>query len=356
MKGWVSVVGAAFLMGSARTSSAQQARGAVSLDLDPCVAVDADEVRRIASVEIDELLPSSKTTTPEQTTKVTLRCKPLRLRADSGEQIVVLHVDNPVTGKTLTRTVDLSASSASARSRLVVLATAELISASWTEVEAAPPQPAPEVVTVPVVGARPAVVTTKRPTVSPLRLMLAVELRGWLPKTAPALGVGVRAVYLRPTGIGWSVDLLGDHGSRSLVQGVVAFDTVSLGGALFVHRSWSLASLRAGPGVRFGIARLSGTPGSDAVEGGSVVGPWGGPTLNAIASIQPARSLVFELATEMGYGLAAVHGLAARFKTSTPFGERKVALSTPWATVAPSFGGAFCEHRHGATCLLKASW
>ena len=139
MRGCLAVGVAALLALAPRHANAQAgaiAHPSVSLEVDPCVQADVAEVRRIVGIELGALLEdrepaggAATTKGASDTTRVTVAC---------AGPLVELRVDDPLTGKGLTRPIDLSTSSATARSRLLAIAIAELVAASWTELESNP--------------------------------------------------------------------------------------------------------------------------------------------------------------------------------------------------------------------------
>lgn len=70
-----------------------------------------------------------------------------RVRASCTRDATLLEVDDGVTGKLTSRRIDLEGTARVARSRLLALAIAELVSASWAELRLRPPSDAPPVFT-----------------------------------------------------------------------------------------------------------------------------------------------------------------------------------------------------------------
>jgi hypothetical protein len=127
----VRFLAAAAALLSATTARADASHPKVGLTIDPCVGEDAAAIRRAVSVELGALLvddPGAR-----DVTRVGLTC-------DAG--MVLIAVADPVTGKTIGRRIALASEAPAARSRLVALAVAEAVVASWVELEASP---APEV-------------------------------------------------------------------------------------------------------------------------------------------------------------------------------------------------------------------
>ncbi|MAC29812.1 MAG: hypothetical protein CMH59_25590, partial [Myxococcales bacterium] len=110
--------------GSAPTDEAPSPAAALQIDIHPCVGVVPATVRRVTRIELDSDLELAELT-PRDVTRVWVEC--------ARDDTIALRVDDPTTGKTVTRRVDLSTTAAMARSRLLALAIAELVSASWIE-------------------------------------------------------------------------------------------------------------------------------------------------------------------------------------------------------------------------------
>ena len=100
----------------------------VQLEIDPCIVAPADEIRRVVAVELGALVDDGNDTNADRT-HVTVACQ---------DGAVALRVDDPITGKSLARTIELASTLPVARGRLVALAIVELVSASWTELELNP--------------------------------------------------------------------------------------------------------------------------------------------------------------------------------------------------------------------------
>lgn len=295
-------------------ASAAAAHPSVTLEMEGCETAHPDEVRRIARIELGGLLtddaPSSNTA------RVIVHC---------GDERVDLRIHDPVTSKSMTRSLDWQRSAAIGRSRLLALAIAEIVSASWTELEStAPPTPAavdaPQ--TVRVEG--------RTATTSSLRILLVGEVREWLQEPTLALGGGVRVERDISTSLGWSVDVLGHHGERSVALGNISVEALSSGASLMFHRAWVPLTLCAGPGLRLGIARVRGEPLSDAAYGDSITGVWGGPFATGRGSVALSKKLALGAGVEGGVGLFDVIGRAD--------GVRAAVIGGPWIAGAVSFG------------------
>src|SRR5262249_33713515 len=137
---------------------------------------------------------------------------------------VVLRVDDPISGKSLSRDVDLAGAMPRARPRLVALALVELISASWSELDA----PAVHAATVETHTAAP-ISLPLGPRDTP-RLRLAVLAGGldFVSNTDVLASGGVRlardAAFGAFGSVGWAADAQAAHGSRRVSLGSVDVD------------------------------------------------------------------------------------------------------------------------------------
>jgi len=246
-------------------------------------------------------------------------------------QYVWLRVDDPVTGKALTRVVDLSSDPVSARARLVALAVAELVVASWTELVTNPePQVSPAGPRPParVVAAARKVVDKRvpkqmKPHVGETRL-LAVAARRSFPSDDTLLwGGGVRIGCDQFSSVGWTADLLAEHGRTEVSLGRVKMDTFTAGGTLYLYRRWAWATFHLGVGLRIGMARLAGeTDQAVSATAESGIAPWGWPTATAGLRFEPYGPLIFEAAGESGYIVLPMSG--------TVEGRRELTVDGLW--------------------------
>lgn len=260
----------------------------------------------MVGLELGALLTSESV--PGEVTEASVSCE---------GQHVWLRVDDPMTGKSLTRVVDLSDDPVSARARLVALAVAELVVASWTELATNPtPQVAPA-------GPRPSeraveaareVVRAKLPKqldpqLHEMRLLAVGSRRSFFSEPTALWGAGVRVGRDQFSLAGWTVDMLAEHGELDVTQGRVTMDTFTLGGSLYLYRRWAWLTFQLGFGIRVGMARLSGRPDEGSgVQAQSGIAPWGWPTATAGIRIEPIGPLVIEAAGETGYVVLPMSG------------------------------------------------
>jgi hypothetical protein len=294
----------------------------ISLDIERCPALPHDEVLRLAALELDaRVVPSSSPSSSSRVTQIRIAC--------DGPAVQTTVVD-PITGKQLTRTMDLPAQrSGAVAARTVALGAAELVITSWMELtmspraERSPEQPA----------SSPAASEDLRRAAQDRALQRAGHEGG----AARVLVLGQAAGPFTGMGLGWGGGLrLGwtfarrwiDRGETSGRPGIALELTETRADAdagpdvgSVRASTWSAAlratftlrrgrmSLDLGAGGRLGLARLSGTP-ADATltRGGTLAGTWAGPVAYAGFGIHAAPVLI-EAGVEAGQVLRSVDGL-----------------------------------------------
>jgi hypothetical protein len=273
---------------------------AVSLSVDACAEVDAAEVRRLFTLELGTSVPDAIETDDDAAIRVDVTC---------DGALVQLRVEDPLTGKSLSRRISLGDKG---RERLLALAVMELLVASWIELEATP---VPEVEPADrrsAVGARTSarrIATRRLPPPAP-RWRTTTSVVGALVASSPGMhgGAGLRIVFDAPNGFGWAADLIAESTSETLDQGTVNVSTLAAGLSVHAHRDWRALRMRGAAGARVGAATLSGDPSGPGVVGSSVTGLEGGPFGRATLGVEPVRHLSFGLSAELGYHLFSVSG------------------------------------------------
>jgi hypothetical protein len=310
----------------ASTSARAGEHPTVQLEIDPCVAAPADEIRRIVAVELGALLEVGGDATVDRT----------RVRVGCEQSAITLRVDDPITGKSLARTIDLADAIPAARGRLVALAIAELVSASWTELEVNPeprvrpsgPRPSAE-----ARDAALAAVLARTDHATPLRSRLALEASGerFFGGTGVLAGAGLRFARDSFDPLGWMVDAQAHHGSQATPLGRVSTDVIGLGAIVAVHRAWSTLDVHLGGGVRGGAVELSGVADPMTVARASRFwASWFGVLAVGSVGVTIARRFVVEATLEGGEVVVPVGGLVG--------GRRIVAVDGAWLDLNLSVG------------------
>ncbi len=266
----------------------------VSIAIVGCDDTLAREAQRIAAVELRAALVDA--VVDETTTQVTATCA-----ADSAQ----LRVLDPTTGKSVERSVALSREAPSARARLLALAIAELVAASWSELESNPEPKAPPAVPLAPMAVREAA----RGVIAPLPLeMAAVADVHFLASRDLVLGGGARTeVWVSPA-LFLRFDALAHYAELSRPTGTIALTMPSLSAA--VGASSGSGSLRTSVslGARFGYAWMSGVGGDTATTGYRQRGVWLGPELAVECAAWPRARVHPLLSLSLGAHLVGVRG------------------------------------------------
>jgi hypothetical protein len=297
----------------------------LTVEIDPCLAVARSEVLRITELELDARVVTPSLA-PPHATRVEVTCAGRHVR---------LRVTDPVTGKSLERTLALGTHEVDVTGRAVALAIAELVLTSWMELTF--PDPPPR-----AVGFQP-----PPPEIKDLAEERAVTLGARSGRIDHVLAVGQAQGPFRGFGIGWGggarlgwnfgedwfggdVDLMATQSEASSPLGSVRASTWSSGlrasFKLWLDPVW----LEAGPGFRLGIARLAGTPADEsATRGGVVAGVWGGPVAYAGFGLE-LWHVAFTLGAEGGW---VTQGVRGRVDENNP-----VAIGGGWTAVSAGIG------------------
>jgi hypothetical protein len=297
----------------------------VTVDIDPCLSVARSEVLRLTELELDaHVVPPSLA--PAHVTRVDVTCAGKHVR---------LRVTDPVTGKSLERTLALGTHEVDVTGRAVALAIVELVLTSWMELTLAEPPPKS-------VGFQ-----APPPEITDLAEERAVTLGARSSHVDHVLAIVQAQGPFRGFGVGWGggarlgwnfgedwfggdIDLIAAQMAADSDLGSVRATTWSSGlrasFKLWLDPVW----LEAGPGFRIGIARLAGTPEDEnETRGGVVAGMWAGPLAYAGLGLE-AKSLAFTLGIEGGFAFQSVSG---RIDEDT-----SVAVGGPWMALSAGIG------------------
>jgi hypothetical protein len=278
----------------------------VTLEVSTTCDFDVKEARLVLASDLGATLLM----VPEAgTTRVDIAC--------DGDKAAVT-VRDPLSKKVSERSFDLARSDRRARARLVGLGASELVLATWAELESLPPPRAPaagpDAPASDVAAARDVArsrivpfllrdrtqrsderdVPPRRPAVRVLALGSRRSLFG---KPGALWGGGGRVAQDRFTRIGWAADVLVEAGEIRDGDREYRITTGAVGGALFLHTTFSPVTFRGGAGIRSGVVRTQVRDGG----GYSSLAPWGWPLLAASVTVVVASPLVLELAGETGY-------------------------------------------------------
>ena len=332
----------------------------VALRVDACVPVHVQQVRQLLALELQSELVDEPS--GPEVARAFVSCPASVLGGDgltgkeagsdelAGQQ-TDLRVDDPVTGRSLVRSIDLQHADPEVRARLLSLALSELLFACWAEQSVAgSAMPAPTVApaspggaseplplsTTDAVVLRPASVKSLGGVVPVPKLGLTLAAMGSLlmipgePRLLWLGGAGVRLQGDLARHLGFSTDFSYHHGSAETTLGSVTSDLLSLQAAAHLHHQLPALTLRSGLGARLGAARLAGQP-TDAlmVRSDALWGVWGGPQVFLGLTTLLGRARL-EVQAETGYIVAPVAAKVA--------GVRAVGLNGPWLGISLGLG------------------
>jgi hypothetical protein len=293
----------------------------VVVELRQCEQPLEAEVRRIVGVEL-RAAAIDAADARDAVTRVVATCH--------GSE-VDLSLDDAITAKRLERTVALAEAAPTARPRLVALAVAELVVASWQEIQrgsevtgkAVPPGEPPPKAHV-TEGARAGQASAMAEVIGVVRAFPGSGL--WL------LGAGARGFLTLSRPFTLTLDLTVEWGRTSRTTGQVAAQAI--GGALGVGWAAERESVFIMPwvGVRAGVARLTGEPSPDstATAGEKQSGPCLGPELGVAATFFPHATVHATVALSAGAMLLGVRGEVV--------GDTNVNALGPWAGMVIGVG------------------
>jgi hypothetical protein len=293
----------------------------IVLVLDPCAAVDAQQVRRLVPIEMGAPLGPAAGD-PRDTTRVFLGC------VVGAPQLVHLEVRDPVNGRSVDRVITLVGDSKTDQARLVAIVAVELVAASRSELvpgkEIAAPAvavPAPSPPGPPTLVATPPAPPT-RPRWRALALGSLRHVEG-LPNVVAGAGLAVRRAL--PRGLGLGADVMIEGAGEPTALG----DIDAILGSLGLVASWRVARGRfaweSGLGGRVGVARLVGhgrAASATPITARAVSEPWWGPLVEGRATLVFGRGFALSLGGELGTVTSAVEGRVE--------GQPGVAVSGVW--------------------------
>jgi hypothetical protein len=276
---------------------------AVALQIGDCDM--APEIRKLVALELGKPLVDEPN---GGDTRASVMC---------AETRATLRVDDPVTGKELSRVVDLEAAIPKGRARLVALAVVELISTSWTELDATPAS------TAATPTADLGVSAQLPPVPTQLRVLAIAGVRKF-GGTSTLVGGGAR-IARDGAWLGWLADVEAHHGTSTVSLGQTSADVLDAAGALSIHRSWSRTRASFAAGVRGGAGRLAGSSTMMGVRAESFWGPWFGAFALGSISVAATSHFAIELTVEGGRVISPLGGLVDA--------RREVAIDGAWIGV-----------------------
>lgn len=253
----------------------------VAVDVDACVPVDRSALETLVAIELGTSIGASAA--------ASRRAALTRVRIGCAQAGVAILLDDGLTRKSITRVVDLASVEADARTRLLALATAELVVASWIELTLEPPPVAPVGPPPPprVRSAATRVVLERRPRRTRPRVDLGTGVQGtlWTSRPGPLGGVGAQLDVTHRVfeHLGWNASAGFERGFVRVAVEEGAVDmTTTVHGTLapILHGKFGAFDLAAGAGYFFAFVYLEGHARTGAdLAGREVRAPVAGPAL-----------------------------------------------------------------------------
>ena len=269
-------------------------RPRVSIAVVGCAEDLAREAQRITAIELRAVLVDAA---PDRTTT--------QITATCAAESVNLRVIDPTTGKSVERSVALSQAAPPARARLLALAMAELVAASWSELEDNPEPKALPTAPLAPQAAREAA----RGAIAPLPIELAALADVHLLASRDLLkGGGVQTeIWILPRFF-LRFDARVHYAELSRPSGTIALTMPSVSGALGASFGSAWLQPRLSIGARAGYAWLNGVAGSAASTGDRQQGAWAGPEVSLELSAWPRARVHPLLSFSVGAHIFGLRG------------------------------------------------
>lgn len=254
-----------------------------------CPAESEEAIRRVARVEIGNLLFDENLPPPAALDRIIVACR---------DDLVSLQL-SPRSGQArVGRQVRLHDFPADSQPRVIALAALELLATVSPAVQRR-------------IELRETASPEAPPAPTPLRVLAFGVQRSFFASGGLATwGAGIKTEVDLWQRFGISVDVEGGGDRGSVEFGRVTSYVGSAGALLDVRRGFGDFVARGGLGGRLGIARLRGEPTPDPdVSGRTLVRPWGGPVANA--QLQWGRRwFSLALGLEAGFAALGARGIA----------------------------------------------
>ncbi|MET0593562.1 MAG: hypothetical protein ABW133_12740 [Polyangiaceae bacterium] len=301
-----------------------------------CATAPLADLRRIASVELgidvavqleddapphDPIAEHQGSAEESNVTRVAIAC--------SG-QWLHLQVFDPVSGKTLSRHLDLSNNDVSTRTRMLALSIAELVAASWIEL-VAHPTPRPHIVEAKAsanareIAAGAAQKVMAQPSFYRVEAVASAQRTG--STDLLTLGGGIGTSWIKN---GWQVvggDLRVETGSAEVPLGTIRTLLASGSVSFRIRQKLGWMAVEGGLGARAGLAHMQGEPAEiePRPQASTATFPWWGPMILVRAEAAIARRVAVLLGFEAGRVAYAADGQSA--------GQTGAAIENQWVSI-----------------------
>jgi hypothetical protein len=288
--GWLLLGGAA--------GARAQLPPAVAVNVDPCVPVNHGKLHELLAIELGT--STVQGSAPAAATRVNVSCSALGIE---------LRVEDRVTRKSMGRVLPASSFADASSTRLLALAIAEFVVASWIELRV---QPAPTVEPIgPPAGpdarrVAESAVAGRTPAADPRRsseraLFASGGLSWWPAEELDMFGGGLRLQLPLWEALIWTVSADFGAASSEPMYGQLNLFTASAALAVALElRLDDSATLQLGPGARFGLTRIDGDADPSLAEDDDFTAPYGGPLLLTRLVVRLTDSLRVAIDAELG--------------------------------------------------------
>jgi hypothetical protein len=352
--GWVDrcVLGSgliALLVSLPLTAVAQRdsASPGISTRVDPCVPVDLEQFHRVLAIELGTSIDySADANARHGATTIWLSC------TTNG---IELHLGDALTRKSMTRVLDLARVEQASRSRLLALAVAEFVVASWvelrlTEAPAIPSVGGPQVSgKAQQVAAR--IAQARLPAAGSVfdefawRFGVGFQLQAFLSAPYPLVpSLGVQLVQRATRPALFALALQYGHRDLAVQSAGQTFGDMRLTTAsalLSVSYSVQLADfeLSAGAGGRIGMVQAAGRTAQVGIRAWSFYDVWGGPALVLGAAYRANARLSLVAEFEAGVVLRPLRVLMGDVEQNSQ--RVLMRIERGWGSAWAGFGWSF---------------
>lgn len=278
----------------------------VRIELAACVAADAQGIERVVQAELGSSISvkADSASSDEQTPRNELA----RVRVSCADDLIELQVRDPVTGKKLSRHLQIPPDLAAARSRVLGLSIAELVAASWIELRDTRPSQLKVVEATAPRDSRPTALAAAEHGLGTSRhgydLLALAAARHWTHDDFTSFGGALAFSCLLESWLALALDADAAAGTHRVSLGQVnaLLGSFALGSRLrYAVGRWSL---EAGGGLRLGLVHFAGQASHELTplpEQRTQTLPWAGPLLALAARARLDGSAVLSTVLEAGF-------------------------------------------------------
>jgi hypothetical protein len=317
----IAPLAALLALGLSAPESVVETHGGVSLTFQGCDPVLAGEMRRLVALELGVTLAEDGS---EQATRGVVVCE---------GTLFGLSVRDTATGRQLQRSIRLTGGDPMGQPRLIALALAELVLASWSGVspDASASIASPPVQPLDVIEPQPATpVIPEEHGPFPAEISVAGMAQHFFLSAGMLWGAALRLDYNQlPSSFTLGIELGAAHQQTPDALGQIDINSVSIGVSEQATTRIGYFAFRLGLGIRLGVATVTGQPDNPNYLSASGTAPWLGAAILASTAFERGR---FFARLELGYTLVPIQTVVE--------GQSSTGLDGPWATLLLGAGFA----------------